>query len=117
MKRFLLFAGWAVLGGMLLVTLQASLQEDVFTAAARLWADGWFRATLADAYFGFFWFWLWIAWRERRWSRALVWLVLVMGLGNFAMAGYLLWRLRSLAPGEGVAELLLGEHSGRAEKP
>ena len=45
------------------LTVVASLDRDVVTAARELWPDPWFRATLADAYIGFFTIWLWIAWR------------------------------------------------------
>lgn len=91
-----LLAGFCilVLGVMLAVTLHASLQQDVLTAVRLLWPDPWFRATLADTYFAFTFFWLWLAWREPSPAISLVWLVLIMLLGNFAMAGYLLRELR-----------------------
>ena len=47
-----IFAG-LVLVGMLTVTTVASLDRGVFDAGAELWPDPWFKATLADAYFGF----------------------------------------------------------------
>ncbi|TAJ52709.1 MAG: DUF1475 domain-containing protein [Nevskiaceae bacterium] len=67
----------------------------------------WFIATLADAYFGFLWFWLWVAYREVRWTSRLGWLVLILGLGNMAMAAYALLTLLRLPRGAGVEQFLL----------
>jgi hypothetical protein len=95
-----------VLISMLAVTTIASLDRDVFTAAADLWTDPWFRATLADAYFGFLAVYLWIAYKERGWGRKTVWLALVALLGNIAIAVYLLVQLFRL-PKNGTTEDLL----------
>lgn len=107
MKTPVGIAGFFVLAVMLSVTVTASLHQDIFTAARELWPDPWFRATLADAYCGFFLFWLWVAWREGSWSRSALWFLLIMALGNIATAGYLLLQLRNLKSGEGIQELLL----------
>lgn len=112
MKPFLIGVCFAVLTLMLYVTVTASLHEDLFTAAGQLWPDPWFRATLTDAYCGFLLFWLWVAWREASPARGALWLVLIMTLGNFAMAGYLLVQLGRWDPTEGVARLLIGERHG-----
>ncbi len=96
-----------VLAVMLYVTVSASLQQDVVTATRLLWPDPWFRATLADAYFGFLFFWLWVAWREQSAAKGVLWFLLIMTLGNLAMAGYLLLQLRRLQPGEDIETLLL----------
>jgi hypothetical protein len=107
MQRLLAGICLAVLLLMLAVTIQASLRHNIVDAARLLWPDPWFRATLADAYCGFLFFWLWVAWRERTPARGVLWLLLIMTLGNIAMAGYLLWQLRRLRPGDGVEALLL----------
>lgn len=112
MKAILTALCLIVLAVMLFVTITASLHEDVVTAGRLLWPDPWFRATLADAYFGFLFFWLWVAWRERSTARAILWFILIMTLGNFAMAGYLLLQLRRWNPAEGIGLLLLGERHG-----
>ena len=93
MKRLLqaLFAG--ILIAMLWVTTTASLEQGLFAAAAELWPDPWFRATLADAYFGFLAVYCWIAYRERGLARKLLWFVLLMLLGNIAIAVYALMAL------------------------
>jgi membrane associated rhomboid family serine protease len=65
MKTFLTTVCLAVLALMLYVTVSASLQQDIVSATHELWPAAWFRATLADAYCGFLFFWLWVAWREQ----------------------------------------------------
>lgn len=98
----LLFA--LVLAAMLFVTVRASLGESVFAAGSRLWGDWWFRATLADAYFGFVVVFVWIGWRERTGAARAVWFVLLMVLGNIAIASYFLLALHGLA-GPGIEGL------------
>lgn len=83
----------AILVAMLAVTISASLQQGVFEAGRALWPDPWFRATLADAYFGFITVYVWIAYRESSWLGRGVWFVLLMMLGNIAIAVYMLNRL------------------------
>jgi Protein of unknown function (DUF1475) len=100
MQRLLVTFFALVLGVMLWVTTAATLERGVFTALADLWADAWFRATLCDAYFAFLTVFLWLAWRERSWWRGTVWLVLLLVLGNIAIAGYFLWALTHLKSGE-----------------
>ena len=96
-----------ILAGMLAVTTVATLDRGVFEAAAELWRDPWFKATLADAYFGFITVYVWIAYRERGWPRKLLWFVLLMALGNIAIAGYLLWALFKLPRDAPLERLLL----------
>jgi len=105
MKTLLAIVCCAVLAVMLYVTVSASLQQDVVSATKQLWPDPWFRATLADAYCGFLFFWLWVAWRERSLARGALWFLLIMALGNIAMAGYLLLQLRDIHGGEGLGRL------------
>ena len=87
----ILFA--AILLAMLTVTIHASLQQGVFEAGRALWPDPWFRATLADAYFGFITVYVWIAYRECTWFGRALWFLLLMLLGNIAIAVYILNRL------------------------
>ena len=102
MRRILLAIFSLILGAMLYVTVTASLAEGVFRAGARLWPDLWFRATLADAYFGFLAVFVWIAWRERSTAVRIGWFVLLMTLGNIAIAAYFLIALARLAPAAGI---------------
>lgn len=100
MRTFLKLAFSAVIVAMLWVTIVASRDRDVLTAAAEIWADPWGRATLFDAYFAFLTVWLVIAWRERGGLSRIFWLVAILVLGNFAIAGYFLIALWRLPPGE-----------------
>ncbi len=97
----------SILVAMLAVTVTASLDQGVFEAGSELWPDPWFRATLADAYFGFITIYLWIAYKERSWPARSLWFFLVMGLGNIAIAIYLLIQLFRLRPGDSPSKLLL----------
>jgi hypothetical protein len=106
MRTFLTIICLAVLAIMLYVTISASLQQDLITATRQLWPDPWFRATLADAYCGFLFFWLWVAWREQSAAKGAIWFVLIMALGNLAMASYVLLQIRRLQPGDGIEKLL-----------
>jgi hypothetical protein len=92
---------------MVAVTTWASLEANVLVGFQRLLADRWGVATLFDAYFGFLWFWLWIAYKEASLSRSLLWLLLLFALGNLAMAAYVMIQLHRLQPGGGVEALLL----------
>lgn len=105
MKRLLIVWFVLVLAAMLWATVTASLDRDVLTAASEIWQDPWGRATLFDAYFAFLTVYLWIAWRERSWGARILWLVLILLLGNFAIAAYALIALLRLPPGEGVEGL------------
>lgn len=102
-----LLAGWfvLVLAAMLAVTVWASLDRDVLTAAAEIWSDPWGRATLFDAYFAFLAVWLWVAWRERGWAARLGWLAAILLLGNFAIAAYGLRTLGRARTADGLAAL------------
>jgi len=97
---------WGILLGMIAFTVVASLDRGIFEAGAVLWPHPWFRATLADAYFGFLIAWLWIAYRERTFLRRALWFVLVMGLGTIAISAYLLIRLYRMPAGSSAEDFL-----------
>ena len=97
----------SVLVGMLLLTTLATMEQGIVDAARVLWPDAWFRATLADAYFGFLTVFVWIAYKEHHVAARVVWFVLLMALGNIAVAVYLLIQLQQLKPGDPIERLLL----------
>ncbi len=97
----------AVFAAMVAVTTWASLDANVLVGFQRLLADRWGVATLFDAYFGFLWFWLWIAYKEHSVWRSLLWLLLLFALGNLAMAAYVMVQLARLQPGAGIEALLV----------
>ena len=55
----------------------------------------------------FGWFWLWIAYKERSTVTRLVWLLLVLSLGNMAMAAYALIQIAKLPATATVEDFLL----------
>jgi uncharacterized membrane protein len=67
----------------------------------------WFVATMFDAYFGFLWFWAWVAYKERSALSRAIWLVLILALGNMAMAVYVLSQLVRLPVDATIEDLLL----------
>jgi hypothetical protein len=92
---------------MVAVTTWASLGEHILQIPPTVTGDRWFIATLLDAYFGFTTFYLWVAYRSPALWQRIMWFMLIMALGNMAMAGYMLWRLAKLPPNASWSALLL----------
>jgi hypothetical protein len=67
----------------------------------------WTIATLIDAYYGFITFYAWVFYKEPRATARIGWFVAIMGLGNMAMAAYVLRELARLRDDEPAAALLL----------
>jgi hypothetical protein len=113
MRRNLSLLSLAALATLIGVSVWATSHVGIVTAIEALVAQPaagthpWFVATLADAYFGFLWFWAWIAYKETSNVARAAWLVLVLGLGNIAMAAYMLIQLRRLPAGAPPERLLL----------
>jgi hypothetical protein len=113
MRRNLLLLSLAALLSLVGVSIWATAQIGIGDAIRvlveqpRAGSHPWFVATLFDAYFGFLWFWAWIAYKETSNAARALWLVLVLGLGNLAMAAYMLLQLRRLPPDATPAQLLL----------
>lgn len=87
------------------VGVMPAIQELLAHPAAGF--NPWFIATLFDAYFGFLWFWLWVAFKENSNRSRGAWLIAILLAGNMAMAVYVLLDLRRLPPAAGFKELLL----------
>ena len=113
MRRNLLLLSLAALIALVGVSAWATSKISIVPAIQALLADPaggtnpWFIATTFDAYFGFLWFWAWIAYKETSNLARGAWLVAVLALGNIAMATYMLLQLRKLPAGAGVDRLLL----------
>ncbi len=97
----------AILLGMLWATITASRAENIFDAGPRMMAEPWWIATMWDAYCGFVTFYAWVFYKEGNWISRIVWFVLIMTLGNIAMAIYMLMQLFRLPANAGWADLLL----------
>lgn len=79
---------------MLIVTTWASSYESVFVGAEKIFKEPWAIATLADAYFGFLTFYVWVLIKEHTVAKKIIWLILILLLGNIAMSIYCLIQLR-----------------------
>ena len=95
-----------ILLAMLLVTIAASIDQNLFEAVGNMWPTWWFKATLADAYFGFITFFVWVAYKELRLWRRMIWFALIMLLGNLAIPAYMLLELYKLQVGDTIETLL-----------
>ncbi len=113
MKGSLTLFASLVLGALIGVSVWATSRMDLVPAIQELFgraskdANPWFVATLFDAYFGFLWFWLWVAYKEVSWIAKFLWLILILCLGNIAMAVYVLIQLARLPEGADIEDLLL----------
>jgi hypothetical protein len=102
-----------VLAALIGVSMWATSQVSIVPATRDLIdfpgknSNPWFIATLFDAYFGFLWFWLWVAYKETRWFTRGLWLVLILAAGNMAMAIYVLIQLWRLPAAARIEDLLL----------
>jgi hypothetical protein len=105
-RRALTLLFSVILAAMLAVTGRASSRVALWNAGPSL-KDPWMIATLFDAYCGFLTFFAWVCWKETRAGARAVWFMLVMTLGNIAMALYVLRELARLGPADGMRELLV----------
>lgn len=101
----ILFIG--VLVSMIAVTTWAGSERNLFEAGGELLRNPWGVATLADAYFGFLTFYVWVAYKERTVLARVAWFILIMALGNIAMSFYVLLQLFRMPPNASIAQLLL----------
>lgn len=106
MKSLLITLFAVILLTMLTVTGQASLRESLFKIPTPVTADPWFIATLFDAYCGFITFYIWVFYKEKSTLSRGIWLVLIMALGNIAMASYVLLKLFKLPKNAKLEDLL-----------
>ena len=95
-----------ILVAMLSVTITASIDQNIFKAVGQMWPTWWFKATLADAYFAFLTFFVWVAYKEVHLWRKVAWFWAVMLLGTLAISTYMLVELAKLREGDTVNTLL-----------
>jgi hypothetical protein len=94
---------------MSVLTIRTSLAVSLWSAWGSFAGNPWAVATLYDAYFGFITFWIWVAYKEKTvWGR-LLWLILILCLGNIAMSLYVLIQLFRLRADQSVEALFLPE--------
>ena len=90
------------------VTLWSASKSSLLDPAVRAAfnAQPWAIATLFDAYCGFITFFVWVAYRERGAGIKILWLILILTLGNIAMSFYVLLQLFRMKPEEPLSSLL-----------
>ncbi len=106
----LLFLG--VLGSMLWVTTWASSVCPLFAVPRPVATHPWFLATMADAYWGFVTFYVWVAFKQTSWCARAAWLIAILLLGNIAMASFCLAELLLVPRGTPLAAVLVTRRSG-----
>ncbi|RYZ77282.1 MAG: DUF1475 domain-containing protein [Proteobacteria bacterium] len=106
MKYAALFSIFVLLA-MIAITTSASLEKPVMDGFMYLLQEKWGVATLMDAYFGFTFFYLWVAYREVTLGSRLLWLVFIMSFGTIAMAIYVLNAIRTTDRSLGLEGVLL----------
>ena len=112
----LLFA--VIFAVMTVGTIRASLAQALFDIPPEVIGNPWFQVTLFDAYFAFFTFYVWIAWREQSLGARILWFVTVMLWGNFAMATYMLMALCRVPAATGtLTEVFTSRQPGRLGVP
>ena len=80
---------------MLAITTWATMEEGVVEGFWHIVQYRWGWATLADTYFAFLTFYVWVFSREKGLARRLGWFVAIMALGNLAMSVYVLRQINS----------------------
>lgn len=110
MKLLLKFLFGGIFLWMTVMTIRTSLDMSLWQAWPTYAANPWAVATLWDAYFGFLTFYVWVLYKERNIGARILWFLLIMGLGNIAMALYVLIQLIHLSEGE-PAEAVLWRRS------
>ena len=77
------------------VIAYAFVVGDFNAEGAWLMAHPWGQVSLVDLYVGFAIFSMWIVYREKSVVRSIIWVVLMMGLGNWTASLYVLLALYS----------------------
>ncbi len=106
MKTFLKFLFAFIFIFMVTMTIRAALLTSLAAAWPSYRVNPWSMATLYDAYAGFITFFVWVAYKENSLWKSVVWLVLILGLGNIAMSFYVLIQLFRLRADEPAARML-----------
>jgi hypothetical protein len=106
MKIFLKLLFGGIFLFMVVMTIRTGLSISLSAAWPSYAANPWAIATLYDAYFGFVTFYAWVFYKEQRFLARILWLLLIMGLGNIAMSFYVLIQLVRLKPEEPAAAIL-----------
>jgi hypothetical protein len=115
---FLRFLFIGVVGSMLGVTTWASLHQSLGDfARSATFREPWVIATLADAYWAFVAFYVWVAWKEQSLAARVLWFVAIILLGNMAMAAYMLVQLFAVPTGGPIDDVFIRRQPGKPLLP
>jgi uncharacterized membrane protein len=73
---------------MFLTLIYGFIIGDFFKEGSILFSMAWGKVSLIDVYIGFFLFSVWVIYREEKWVTAVLWILLIMVLGNFITCLY-----------------------------
>jgi len=96
-----------VLIWMIGVSTWASIEANVFTGGKYILEHRWGIATLSDCYFGFYFCYLWMFYKERSNALRFFWFILVTLFGTIAISVYLLIQIFQLKKDACIEDLLL----------
>ncbi len=96
-----------VLVSMLAVTSWASMQCALWKTPREVVTHPWFIATLFDTYWAFLTFYCWVVYKEASWIARIAWLLVILLLGNIAMAVYMLIQLFRVPVSARIEDVLL----------
>lgn len=83
--RLLAIAGTLI---MFVTLVYGFVAGDFFKEGSILMSLAWGKVSLIDVYIGFFLFSGWVFFREERWLTSVLWIILIMILGNFITCLY-----------------------------
>jgi hypothetical protein len=95
-----------VLLSMIAVTAWAGSRCSLFGVPAPVFTHPWFIATMADAYWGFITFFVWVCFKRTGAAARASWLVAILLLGNIAMASFCLRELFRVPANGSLSEVL-----------
>ena len=93
---------------MFLTLIYGFVRGDILKEGSILVSLAWGRVSLIDVYVGFFLFSGWILYREEKWLVAVLWILLIMVLGNFITCLYAAFAL--FKSNGNYHEFWLGKH-------
>ncbi|BBM83265.1 DUF1475 family protein [Candidatus Uabimicrobium amorphum] len=88
--------------------VHALLTANFFESGSMMMNDAWGRTTLLEAYLAFTVFYVWVFYKEGLGGK-IAWFLLIMGIGNVAIASYVLIQIAKMDKGDSWAKLLLND--------
>lgn len=107
-----------VLASMLAITGWAGAHQSLGAFAhSPTFREPWVVATMADAYWAFIAFYVWVAWKEQSLAARVLWFVALILLGNIAIAAYMLAQLFAIPANESLDVVFKRRQPGKCLLP